>query len=956
MSSKHALKGKSVSYQAAASDMPDMRQKNIVMGFWHNWAEGEWSGSGYQQGYFKNLQLTDIPAQYNVIAVAFMKVDAGSTDPIPTFKPHASSDEEFRRQVDMLNAQGRAVLISLGGADAHIELQSSDEDALVARIIYLVETYGFDGLDIDLEQAAIIAKDNQVVIPAALRRVKAHYREQGKHFIISMAPEFPYLRVGNSYEPYITSLEDDYDFIAPQFYNQGADGVWVDVLGNLKQNDDAVKEDFLYYLTESIVTGTRGYVKIPSEKFVIGLPSNNDAANNGYVIDSQAVTRALERLALANLPIKGLMTWSINWDDGRPKVGAPYAWEFITRYGYISGGETPVPDKPTAPTGLVSTTVTTSAVTLSWGVSTGPHPITHYLISRDGQAVGQISAPPYTDSGLAADRTYAYRIVAVDSLQTQSDPSTPLTVKTLALDPVTPEWLSSVWYRDHDSVTYQGLTYICVMQHTSNPYWTPALASSLWLQVSRQIKGQTKPLSREKPSVSSYRSSTIISRSPVTRHGHIFSPPSRAYLAWASGQLDEGALNQREGGKFFPSLTGGMKDAYAPDDDMNAAPPPDGKIASANQLTGAMLDAPGSDWQKHDVRGAEILDVVWRFVANHVTRRWNYFITKVDWNPSLPLSRAQFEPQPFYTVQFNQQPHWAHANEMQPPTPTTHEVLLPQRTGYHVLLAVWEVANTAMGFYQVVDLNFLPAEGGEDHPTTPTGLAASDVTDKQVKLSWNAATGVLPIAFYRITRNGTTRFDIEAPLLTWTDRSVIAQTDYAYFITAIDENGNLSAPSRAIDVRVPAEGGEDAPPSAPANLHSMAQTTSSISLMWGASSGPLPLSSYLVYRDGTEVQRVSPPQTSWDDRGLTPDTQYRYFVAALDQSGKLSVPGNVLTIKTKVDEGGGTEPQWQLNAYYATGALVGYSGQTWRCLQAHTAYTEDWAPGKAGSETLWVSA
>ncbi len=42
--------------------------------------------------------------------------------------------------------------------------------------------------------------------------------------------------------------------------------------------------------------------------------------------------------------------------------------------------------------------------------------------------------------------------------------------------------------------------------------------------------------------------------------------------------------------------------------------------------------------------------------------------------------------------------------------------------------------------------------------------------------------------------------------------------------------------------------------------------------------------------------------------GLTPDTHYRYFVAALDRDNRLSVPSNVLTIQTKVQDTGGNYP------------------------------------------------
>ncbi|EJM24624.1 chitinase [Pseudomonas sp. GM25] len=320
----------------AASLMPSLAGKKILMGFWHNWPAGP--SDGYQRGQFANIALENVPKEYNVVAVAFMK---GSG--IPTFKPFNVSDAEFRRQVGVLNSQGRAVLISLGGADAHIELRAGQEQPLANEIIRLVETYGFDGLDIDLEQSAIDFAANKTVLPAALKLVKDHYAGQGKHFIISMAPEFPYLTTSGKYVGYLQALEGYYDFIAPQFYNQGGDGVWVPEANNgngawIAQNNDAMKEDFLYYLTESLVTGTRGFTKIPADKFVIGLPANVDAAATGYVIDKTVVGNAMKRLAVKGHPIKGLMTWSVNWDNGTSKDRVPYNWEFSRRYGPLIHG------------------------------------------------------------------------------------------------------------------------------------------------------------------------------------------------------------------------------------------------------------------------------------------------------------------------------------------------------------------------------------------------------------------------------------------------------------------------------------------------------------------------------------------------------------------------------------------------------------------------------------------
>lgn len=462
------------SIRDAASVMPDIFAKNILMGFWHNWISEP--GQGYQQGLFAEMALTDIPEHYNVVAVAFMK---GSG--IPTFKPYNLSDSEFRRQVGGLNAQGRAVLISLGGADAHIELHVGQEEALANEIIRLVETYGFDGLDIDLEQLAITHADNQKVIPTALRWVREHYKKEGKHFIISMAPEFPYLRASGSYLAYIQALNDIYDFIAPQYYNQGGDGVWVDELNLwVTQNDDAHKKEFLYYLTDSLIHGTRGFSSIEASRLVIGLPSNIDAAATGYVVDPQNVIDALSDLEKSGNPIRGLMTWSVNWDNGKDKNGKPYDWEFVTRYGYLTGGESPVPEKPSVPAGLISTSQTSSSILLSWQPSSGVHPIQSYQLYRDDLFVGITATPTFNDCGLQPDTDYRYQVSAKDNQGSSSSLSAALTVRTLLAGGYPPVWVVGTQYKDGDLVSHKGATYICVMMHTSTSWWAPDKAISLW--------------------------------------------------------------------------------------------------------------------------------------------------------------------------------------------------------------------------------------------------------------------------------------------------------------------------------------------------------------------------------------------------------------------------------------------------------------------------------------------
>ncbi|MHA0276224.1 glycosyl hydrolase family 18 protein [Enterobacter ludwigii] len=496
-----------------ASLMPDISQKKILVGYWHNWGinpEEIDKARGYQGGLPSDMSLREVPKGYNVVSVSFMKVMDGQSGNIPTFKPYNATDEDFRAQIAELNEQGRAVLISLGGADAHIELHKGQEQALADEIIRLTEQYGFDGLDIDLEQSAITAADNSTVIPAALKMVRAHYQQQGKHFIISMAPEFPYLQAdrGVNYKAYLQNLEGVYDFIAPQYYNQAGDGVnmmtpeekeevgewWLPQEWG-KGYSDRQKELFLYYLTDSLANGTRGYVKIPANKLVIGLPANPDAAGTGYVRDAQSVFNALSRLEAKNEAIKGLMTWSVNWDNGNKKNGQHYGYEFLTRYQSILDGSLPDGGDETdsqAPTQVqgVQATLTGTAVSLSWQPAQDNTGVAGYAIWRDLEKIGDTRELGLTDSQTQPGMSYRYTVIAYDAANNFAVPSQPVTITVPDSDDGTGEeggqdgnvaaFTPGKGYAVGDKVLYGGKVYRCLNGHTAASHWSPDRANSLW--------------------------------------------------------------------------------------------------------------------------------------------------------------------------------------------------------------------------------------------------------------------------------------------------------------------------------------------------------------------------------------------------------------------------------------------------------------------------------------------
>lgn len=79
---------------------------------------------------------------------------------------------------------------------------------------------------------------------------------------------------------------------------------------------------------------------------------------------------------------------------------------------------------PTAPTGLASSSITTTSLTLNWTAATDNVGVTGYRISRDGALLTTVTPTTFQDSGLTPGTAYAYSVVAVDAAGNVSAPAT----------------------------------------------------------------------------------------------------------------------------------------------------------------------------------------------------------------------------------------------------------------------------------------------------------------------------------------------------------------------------------------------------------------------------------------------------------------------------------------------------------------------------------------------------
>ena len=178
--------------------------------------------------------------------------------------------------------------------------------------------------------------------------------------------------------------------------------------------------------------------------------------------------------------------------------------------------------------------------------------------------------------------------------------------------------------------------------------------------------------------------------------------------------------------------------------------------------------------------------------------------------------------------------------------------------------------------------------------SAPGNLTVKAVGADEIDLSWSsAAGGVTGFHIQRSEDGGTTYEDlgvVDAGTTTYQDQDITEGTTYTYQISAITDGGEgaFSSASSA-----------SAGPLAPADLTANAVSDTQIDLNWD---DPSDFSTgYIIERaddSGNFTQVGSATDTSSQDTGLTPDTQYTYYVVSNSASGTLSNPSDTQSATT----------------------------------------------------------
>ncbi|MFG2824264.1 chitinase [Kitasatospora sp. NPDC048365] len=276
--------------------------KHRLTGYWQNFDNGA-----------TVQRISDVPAAYDIIAVSFADATATQGGISFTLDSTLSSrlggytEAQFKADIAAKRAAGKKVIISVGGQNGTVSVSNSTAATTFANTAYsVIQQYGFDGIDIDLENGV-----NATYMGQALHSLAS---KVGSGFVLTMAPQTIDMQsTGAEYFKLALNTKDILTIVNMQYYNSGT------MLGC---DGGVYAQGTVNFLTALACIQLKGGLA-PSQ-VGLGVPASTSAAGGGYVSPA-TVNAALDCLANGTNcgtfkpdtkwpGIGGAMTWSTNWD------------------------------------------------------------------------------------------------------------------------------------------------------------------------------------------------------------------------------------------------------------------------------------------------------------------------------------------------------------------------------------------------------------------------------------------------------------------------------------------------------------------------------------------------------------------------------------------------------------------------------------------------------------------
>ena len=296
--------------------------KNAVIGYWDNWG---------------TFTMPNTSMNYNVINYAFAVGSGTDGATMVMWTPSATNPlSNAAADIAATKAQGRKVILSLGGATSPniTLLNQTDINNFVSSVESCVDTYGFQGIDLDFENGSVTVNSGDSLtnpttpdihnLSTALHTLKSHY---GSSFIITYVPETAdidaYAAYGGLWGGYLALIgatRDILTFSDTQCYNSGS------MNAANGQVVSAGTADFLVAMSELLlhgytVSGGQTFAPLSPSQVAFGslyngTPASTNLSAWNYLTKGTADGGSYHLLGGPYPNMAGVMCWDINGDAG----------------------------------------------------------------------------------------------------------------------------------------------------------------------------------------------------------------------------------------------------------------------------------------------------------------------------------------------------------------------------------------------------------------------------------------------------------------------------------------------------------------------------------------------------------------------------------------------------------------------------------------------------------------
>ncbi|OGV18755.1 MAG: hypothetical protein A2X47_01010 [Lentisphaerae bacterium GWF2_38_69] len=328
--------------------------------YWCLWGGNTSYNIGGKQIVSHAIDLDKIDSSYNILIVAFIITDSNGNLYLaydmnnPAHQQGLYNPDQVKGFIAIAKAEGRKVIVSLGGEKFHLSLKTeAQKELFISQAEKIINEYGFDGLDLDMEAGSF--SSDPALLGQAVNKIVSEYRNSGKTFYLTAAPEWCYIvpfawgsgqwashsLAGDFYMNIINTIGlSNFSYIWPQLYNQGsANGIIGK--GNVRVTPADGMDKFMAAMTWAATTqegyqanGSMGLL-IPSDKFALGIPATEGAAGGemAYIATPSLISSAVNMVKSQGGDLAGFMNWSVDWDalkitDGQLTPGYTHeAWD-----------------------------------------------------------------------------------------------------------------------------------------------------------------------------------------------------------------------------------------------------------------------------------------------------------------------------------------------------------------------------------------------------------------------------------------------------------------------------------------------------------------------------------------------------------------------------------------------------------------------------------------------------